>query len=96
MKMFMLVYNEALDEAVIGVFKRLGIHGYTKWKGAYGEGTETGPKLGTHVWPGRNYVLAAVVENEEVPLLAEAIKGLKAEHPKGGIRAFRLQVEETI
>ncbi len=96
MKMLILVYNEALDEAVIGAFKRLAIHGYTKWKEAYGEGTETEPKLGTHVWPGKNYVLAAVVEDEIAPSIADAIKKLKSEHPKGGIKAFRLQVEEAI
>jgi hypothetical protein len=37
-----------------------------------------------------------VVEDEVALRLSEIIRNLKSEHPKGGIRTFVLQVEETI
>jgi hypothetical protein len=48
MKKLAIVYSDAVDEAMINTFKKSGIYGYTKWKEALGEGTETKPKLGTH------------------------------------------------
>jgi nitrogen regulatory protein PII len=96
MKMLVIVYNDAVDEVMISAFKKAGVLGYTKWKEALGEGTETEPKLGTHCWPGKNNVLAVVVEDEAVLKISETIRKLKSEHPQGGIRTFVLQVEETI
>ena len=49
MKMFMIIYAEAADETVIAALKKSGIHGYTKMVEARGEGTQSEPKLGTHV-----------------------------------------------
>ncbi|MDD5009842.1 MAG: hypothetical protein PHU49_15290 [Syntrophorhabdaceae bacterium] len=96
MKMLVVVYSDSVDEAALIAFKKAEIKGYTKWKEAYGEGTETEPKLGTHYWPGKNNVLAVVVEDERVPVIREVIEKLKQEHPKGGIKTFILQVEDTI
>jgi nitrogen regulatory protein PII len=96
MKMLVLVYSDVVDETVIAAFKNAEIKGYTKWKETLGEGTETEPKLGTHFWPGKNNVVAVVVEDEEVPAIADLIKKLKMEHPKGGIKTFILQVETII
>lgn len=96
MKMLVMVYSDAVGEEIITAFKKADIKGYTKWKEAYGEGTETEPKLGTHYWPGKNNVLAVVLEDEKVPAITDLIKQLKQEHPKGGIKTFILQVEETI
>jgi nitrogen regulatory protein PII len=96
MKMLVIVYSDAVDEVMINAFKKSGIHGYTKWKETLGEGTETEPKLGTHCWPGKNNILAVVIEDKAVLKISETIKKLKSEHPQGGIKTFILQVEETI
>jgi nitrogen regulatory protein PII len=96
MKMLVVVYSDAVDEVMIRAFKKAGVLGYTKWKEALGEGTETEPKLGTHCWPGKNNVLAVVVEDEAALKIGDTIRKLKSEHPQGGIRTFVLQVEETI
>ncbi|MCX5812384.1 MAG: hypothetical protein NT178_07550 [Proteobacteria bacterium] len=96
MKMLITVYNDVIDEVVIAALKKHNIKGYTKWKQTYGEGTETEPKLGTHCWPGKNYVLAVVVEDEMIPVLSDMIKQLKQEHPKAGLKTFILQVEDII
>ena len=69
MKMLIVVYNDAIDETIITAFKEAQVKGYTKWKETLGEGDETEPKLGTHYWPGRNNVLAVVLEDEKVPVI---------------------------
>ena len=46
---------------------------YTKMKEGHGVGSETEPKLGTHIWPGANNVLFVAVRNEEVPV-GETVK----------------------
>jgi nitrogen regulatory protein PII len=96
MKMLIVVYNDAIDETILSAFKEAEVKGYTKWKETLGEGNETEPKLGTHYWPGRNNVLAVVMEDEKVPVVTNIIKELKTKHPKSGIKTFILQVEETI
>jgi hypothetical protein len=96
MKMLILVYNDASDETVTGALKKAHIQRYTKWKEAYGEGEETDPKLGNHIWPGKNNVLAVVVEDDAMPIIRETINAIRKEHPKIGLKTFVLQVEETI
>jgi nitrogen regulatory protein PII len=96
MKMFVLVYSDAADEAVTKAFKSADVKGYTKWKEAYGEGTETEPKLGTHYWPGKNNVLAVVIKDEEVERVKDVIRHVKSEHPKAGLKTFILEVEDII
>ncbi|HEX2964902.1 MAG TPA: hypothetical protein VHO84_03925 [Syntrophorhabdaceae bacterium] len=96
MKMFIVVYNDAIDETLISAFKDAEITGYTKWRETIGEGEESEPKLGTHYWPGRNNVLAVVLDDDKVPVISDIIKKLKSRYPKTGIKSFVLQVEETI
>lgn len=96
MKMLIVVYNDAIDETIIAAFKEAQVKGYTKWKETLGEGDETEPKLGTHYWPGRNNVLAVVLDDEKVPVVTDVIKELKIQYPKSGIKTFILQVEGTI
>jgi hypothetical protein len=96
MKLLIIVYSDALDETIMMAFKEADVKGYTKWKETFGEGNETEPKLGTHYWPGRNNVLAVVLEDEKVPIITDIIRGLKSKYPKSGIKTFILRVEETI
>ena len=94
MKMFLLIYCDAADEAVIAALKEAGILGYTKMMEACGEGTETEPKLGTHIWPGKNNVIFMAVPDDAISLLDARIRELKQEHPRAGIRSFLLPIEE--
>jgi hypothetical protein len=96
MKMLIVVYNDTIDETIITAFKEAQVKGYTKWKETLGEGDETEPKLGTHYWPGRNNVLAVVLDDEKVPVIIDIIKELKMKYLKSGIKTFILQVEEII
>lgn len=96
MKMFMIVYSQAADYDVIEKFKEAGIKRYTKMEEAQGEGNETEPKLGTNVWPGRNNVLFVAVTNEQVDTVRAVVKRLKQNHPRAGVKAFMMPMEESV
>jgi hypothetical protein len=93
--MFMVVYSQAADYDVIKQFKNAGIRHYTKMEQAQGEGDETEPKLGTHSWPGKNNVLFVAIPNEEYDTVRKVVKHLRENHPRAGVKAFMLPMEET-
>jgi len=96
MKMMMVVYHQAADEYIVDAFKQAGIRAYTKMIECRGEGMETEPKLGTHIWPGKNNILILALQDEEVPVVTRLIRRLKADHPRAGLKGFCLPIEETI
>ncbi len=96
MKMFLIIYGEAVDEDLSAALKEAGIHGYTKLVEARGEGTQTVPKLGAHPWPGKNNVLLMAVDDEEVARINGRIRRLQEEHPRAGIRGFLFPIEGCI
>jgi nitrogen regulatory protein PII len=96
MKMFFIIYSSVADEGVIDAFKKAGIREYTKMKEVHGEGTETEPKLGTHIWPGANNALFVAVSDEKVSLITNIIKSVKISHPRSGIKGFILPMEECV
>jgi len=96
MKMVFIVYSQAADYEVINAIKKAGIRGYTKMEKACGEGVETEPKLHTHTWPGENCVLFVALDEADLPVITELIRALKEEHPRAGLKAFVLPMEEII
>jgi hypothetical protein len=90
MKMFFIVYSREADEDVVTAFKSSGITGYTKMQEVRGEGKETEPKLGTHIW------LFLVLDDDEVPPIKELIKRLKQEHPRAGLKGFLIPLEDCL
>ncbi len=96
MKMVFIVYSQAADYDVIAAIKQAGVKGYTKMENASGEGVETEPKLHTHIWPGENCVLFLALEEDELPAIVELIRELKLDHPRAGVKAFIMPMEEII
>ncbi len=96
MKMLFVIYSREMDEAIIAAFKRSDMRGYTKMKEVFGEGQETDPKLGSHVWPGMNNALFVAVQDEEVQKGLDLIRQLKKANPREGLKAFVLPLEECI
>lgn len=96
MKMFLVLYGEASDYDIIKAFKDAGFRSYTKMEGATGEGTDSEPKLGTHYWPGKNNALFLAVPDEDIAGLCALVRKVKAEHPRAGVKAFALPVEECV
>jgi hypothetical protein len=96
MKMFLIVYSLEADEDVVAAFKSSGITGYTKMQEVRGEGRETEPKLGTHIWPGMNNILFLVLGDDEVPPIKELIKRLKQEYPRADLKGFLIPLEDCL
>ncbi|MCK4299013.1 MAG: hypothetical protein KAX80_05755 [Planctomycetes bacterium] len=95
MKMVLIAYNEAIDDEVAEVLQRCGADAYTKWTGVQGQGKVSGPHLGSHVWPKRNNVLAAVVPEDVAQALMEGIRNLRTTLGPEGAKAFLLPVEDV-
>ncbi len=96
MKMLFIVYSREADEVILAALKRSGMQGYTKVKDVYGEGGETEPKLGSHIWPGINNALFVAVEDEDVKKSLDLVRQLKKDHPRTGLKAFVLPIEESV
>ncbi len=94
MKMCLIVYSQAADYEVVSQLKKAGIRRYTKMQEARGEGDETEPKLGTHTWPGKNNVLLVAIPDEECPVVKDVVRLLKESHPRAGVKAFMIPMEE--
>jgi nitrogen regulatory protein PII len=96
MKMLFVIYSQETDEDVVAALKRSGIRGYTKMQEVRGEGQETEPKLGTHIWPGMNNVLFVSIEDAEVKKTMDLIRQLKKEYPRAGLKGFLLPLEDCV
>jgi len=97
MKSVFIIYNQALGEIVIKMLDFLSIKGFTMWEDVKGRGTHTGePHLGTHTWPAMNSAVLAVVENEQVQPLIDAVEKLNEKAEQQGIRAFVWAVEQSV
>jgi len=95
MKMHLLVYGRDVDDEVIAALKKAGIAAYTKMEEACGEGKDTEPRLGTHIWPGTNNILFIAMSDEQIDAFRELVMQLKAQYPRAGIRGFMLPLEES-
>jgi hypothetical protein len=62
---------------------------------ARGEGDEMEPILGTYSWPGRNDVLLMAIQNEECDVVKDVVRRLKQDHPRAGVKAVVLPMEES-
>ncbi len=96
MKMLFVIYSRETDTEVVAAFKRSGMSGYTKMEEVRGEGQETEPRLGTHIWPGMNNVLIVVTEDDEAATAMNLVRQLKKEHPRAGLKGFLLPLEDCI
>jgi hypothetical protein len=92
----MIVYSHAADYEVLASFKKAGIARYTKMEQAQGEGEDSEPKLGTHIWPGKNNVLFLAVSGDESETVREVVETLKKHLPRAGVRAFLLPMDEMV
>ena len=94
MKMVMIIYNEAIDEEVMGSLQSCCIENFTKWQRVLGRGITSGSHLDSSVWPGANNVCMTVVDDKKVPTILAEVKNLRKKLGKEGIKAFVLPVEE--
>jgi len=93
MKLVMIAYNEAIDEAMAELLTTVGLQNYTKWTKVLGRGSSSGPHLDTHVWPKANNVLAVAVQDDHVGPLLDGVRAHRQSLGTEGVKAFVLPVE---
>ncbi len=97
MKSVFIVYNQANSERVEYMLDMLEIRGFTMFQEVQGRGTTDGePRRGTHTWPEMNSAIMAVVEDDQVFSLLQAVRQLDARNKEVGVRAFVWNIEQTV
>ncbi|MFV0365559.1 MAG: PG0541 family transporter-associated protein [Mangrovibacterium sp.] len=89
MKSVFIVYNQANTERVEFLLDRMAVKGFTMWDDVKGRGTNGGePRMGSHTWPEMNSAVMAIVEDEQVEPLLNAVKKLDDINYEVGVKAF--------
>jgi nitrogen regulatory protein PII len=97
MKSVFIVYNQANTERMEYLLDKLEIRGFTQWEDVKGRGSVNGePRMGTHTWPEMNSALMAIVDDEKVEQLLNAIKKLDAVNEEVGVKAFVWDIIQAV
>jgi hypothetical protein len=89
MKAVFISYNQALTDRVNRISDDQGIRGFTRWALTEGRGSVDGePHYGSHAWPSMNSSVLAIVEDEKVDPLLEALRKMDSVTKMQGSRAF--------
>lgn len=99
-KMFLVVYRYYLEERVQALLSRLQVRSFSEAPKLLGVG-EAGKVQDSHVWPGHNSCVFAVLPAEEIDRLVEAFRDLSRSHEKelgkpAPLRAFVLPCEQVV
>ena len=97
MKAIFISFNQASYEMIIHIMEREQIHGFTYWESVAGRGSRTGePHLGSHAWPTMNGAILTMVEDDKVERFMKLLHKFDTQSEEQGLRAFVLNVEQTI
>ena len=78
MKALFISYNMTLTERVEGLLDHYTVRGFTLFPLTHGRGSFDGePHMGTHTWPAMNSTIIAMVEDEKMPRVMEALRKLE-------------------
>ena len=96
MKMVMLVFDAAYEEAVMETLSRVPVAGFTQWSRVLGRGMRSDPKMDTAVWPGFNQALVAALEDGAAATLTDALAELVRSAGGKGVKAFIWPLDRVI
>lgn len=97
MKAVFISYNQALTDRINAMLDELGVRGFTRWALTEGRGSFKGePHYGTHAWPSMNASVLAIVEEEKVAPILDAMREIDSTTEQQGSRAFVWNVEQTM
>lgn len=97
MKAVFISFYQAFYEEVIAILDQQNIRGFTFWETVQGRGSNTGePHFGTHTWPTLNSAIITFIEDEQVQPLLKKLHELDLSAEQQGLRAFVMNVENTI
>ena len=97
MKSVFIAYDQAFHERIVSTLDRLNCRGFSRFEQVQGRGIKTGePHFGSHAWPSMCSAIIAIVEDQRVTPLLEALHAMDMETEMLGLRAFVWNVEQTI
>jgi hypothetical protein len=96
MKMVLINYYVGLDAEVKEILDSLGICTYTRIPEAEGRISCGSPRESSHVWPGANSTLFAVVDDGMAAALMDKVVSYNADAQGEGFDAFVLNVERAV
>ncbi len=97
MKAVFISYNQAVTDRINKILDDLGVRGFTRWGLTEGRGSVDGePHYGTHAWPSMNSSILAIVEDEKVQPILEALRRLDATTKMQGTRAFVWEITDAM
>ena len=96
MKMYLIIYDVAVDEDVNEILSSCSITGLTKWDRVLGKGELSDPKMDDAVWPGYNCAIMTAVSLSEEPELKEALQSLYKKMGSKGLRVFGWDVDNVL
>lgn len=97
MKAVFVTFNQAYYEMILAIMDRNNIRGFTYWEEVQGRGSKNGePHFGSHAWPTLNSCIMAVIEERQVANFLDLLKKLDKQTEALGLRAFVLNVEQSI
>lgn len=95
MKAIFITYNQALTDRVQAILDGNDVRGFTRWGLTEGRGSVDGePHYGTHAWPSMNASVLAIVADEKIPVLLDALREMDATTRMQGSRAFVWNIEQ--
>ena len=96
MKSIFISFNQAFNDEIVGILEAEGQRGFTMWNEVAGRGSVNGePHLGNHAWPVMNMAILAVLPDDKVDKVMDALKSKDETAPELGLRAFVWNVERS-
>ncbi len=96
MRAVLIIFAPALEGMIMEALAKNGGPHYTKFPFLLGEGGHSEPHLDNHIWPGTNVGIFVAAEDENIRKIVEAIRKIKNEHLKDGVKAFVMPIEEIV
>ncbi len=96
MKRIEIIANRSVQEELFDLFARSGVGSrYTLVPQVHGAGSSE-PKQGDSVWPEYNFMLILYCEDQEAPVVIEAVRELKRIFPDEGIKLFEVEARAVV
>ena len=94
MKAVFIVYGQPLSQPIGNLLDKLNIRGFTRWDEVQGRGGKKGePHYGTHAWPSKNGAILAIIDEQKVNDLLEALRHINEQAEQQGLNAFVWNIE---
>lgn len=93
-----IYFNIAVADEIVDAIAKAGVTAYSMWPRMVGNGPATGPRLDSHVWPGANAGIQAVVEAETAGRVMDVLQLLRDGDigRDSGLFAFVTPVERVV